>query len=280
MPPVARRAVLTAGGLLVTGGAVAGLAASVDSPRQALTGAGLATGNEAARAQDASRREVFPVGGANLPPAHQRGTAGQGATGRAVFRDEPRYYIDDGVGAIALTIDDGPSPVYTPQVLEILESYHVTASFSMVGRCVARYPSIAREVAQAGHLIVNHTWDHRDIGLMPARLVRDEIGRASDVIHAATGQRPRWFRAPYGAWSADVFRYCAGSNLRPLDWSVDPEDWALPGTASIVRNILLNTRTGSIILEHDGGGNRSQTVAALSIVIPRLLDAGYRFRTP
>jgi peptidoglycan/xylan/chitin deacetylase (PgdA/CDA1 family) len=68
--------------------------------------------------------------------------------------------------------------------------------------------------------------------------------------------------------------------MTPLDWSVDPRDWSLPGVASIVANIMRNTRSGSIILEHDGGGDRSQTVAALKIVIPRLLAGGYRFRTP
>jgi peptidoglycan/xylan/chitin deacetylase (PgdA/CDA1 family) len=67
--------------------------------------------------------------------------------------------------------------------------------------------------------------------------------------------------------------------LTPLDWSVDPQDWARPGTNKIISNIMKNTRTGSIILEHDGGGNRSQTVAALTVVIPELLAAGYRFRT-
>jgi peptidoglycan/xylan/chitin deacetylase (PgdA/CDA1 family) len=88
------------------------------------------------------------------------------------------------------------------------------------------------------------------------------------------------FRAPYGAWSRAALEYCASEKLTPLDWSVDPRDWAMPGVREIVSNIMANTRTGSIILEHDGGGNRSETVAALKIVIPRLLDEGYHFTTP
>jgi peptidoglycan/xylan/chitin deacetylase (PgdA/CDA1 family) len=88
------------------------------------------------------------------------------------------------------------------------------------------------------------------------------------------------FRAPYGAWSPTVLRYCEQLRVTPLDWSVDPRDWSRPGVAAIVDNIMDNTRTGSIILEHDGGGNRSETVAALKIVLPRLLDEGFRFRTP
>ena len=77
-----------------------------------------------------------------------------------------------------------------------------------------------------------------------------------------------------------MLELCEELHLTPLDWSVDPRDWSLPGVSAIVDNIMENTRTGSIILEHDGGGNRSETVAALSIVLPRLLAEGYRFRTP
>jgi peptidoglycan/xylan/chitin deacetylase (PgdA/CDA1 family) len=88
------------------------------------------------------------------------------------------------------------------------------------------------------------------------------------------------FRAPYGAWSPGVLKCCADDELTPLDWSVDPRDWARPGVSEIVRTIMQTTRTGSIILEHDGGGNRAQTVSALKIAIPRLLGEGYRFAVP
>jgi len=193
---------------------------------------------------------------------------------------EPVYYLDDGPKVIALTVDDGPSLVYTPQILALLEKYRVTASFSMIGKSVTYYPAIAREVADAGHLIVNHTWDHADLVRLTATQTRAEISRASDAIHGAVGTRPLMFRAPYGAWSPAALQYCAVEGLTPLDWSVDPRDWSRPGVQEIVRTIMRTTRTGSIILEHDGGGNRSQTVAALTIAIPRLLDEGYRFTTP
>jgi len=190
------------------------------------------------------------------------------------------FHIDDGPKTIALTIDDGPSPVYTPQILGLLHKYRITASFSMIGRHAAAYPGVARDVAAAGHMIVNHTWDHSNLSTMTAVAVRDEISRATDAIRAATGVRPGMFRAPYGAWSPIVMRCCAADQMTPLDWSVDPRDWERPGVTAIVSNIMSTTRTGSIILEHDGGGNRSETVAALKIVLPRLLDKGYRFRTP
>jgi peptidoglycan-N-acetylglucosamine deacetylase len=202
-------------------------------------------------------------------------------------REQPRlaygqamHTVRDGPKVVALTIDDGPSPVYTPQVLRILHQYGITASFSMVGRNAAAFPGVARQVAAAGHMIVNHTWDHYNLGYLSAVAVQDEIARGTDAIHAATGQRPGMFRAPYGVWPPAVFSYCARAGLTPLAWSVDPRDWSRPGVRAIIRDIVADTRTGSIILEHDGGGNRSQTVAALKIWLPRLLDAGYQFTTP
>jgi peptidoglycan/xylan/chitin deacetylase (PgdA/CDA1 family) len=194
--------------------------------------------------------------------------------------DRPLYYISDADKAIALTIDDGPDPVYTPQVLRVLHRYQVTATFSMIGLHVTAYPQLARAVAGAGHRICNHTWTHSDLVGMRLPRVKDELARASHAIQAATGVQPTLFRAPYGAWSAAVIRQCGRMDMIPLDWSVDPRDWARPGVRSIVRNIMKNTQPGSIILEHDGGGNRSQTVEALRIVLPRLLDEGYHFQVP
>jgi peptidoglycan-N-acetylglucosamine deacetylase len=194
--------------------------------------------------------------------------------------DKPLYYIDSDSKSIALTIDDGPDPVYTPQVLRLLRKYHVTATFSMIGLHVAAFPDLARDVAEAGHKIANHTWTHADLVGLPVHRVHDEVVRASDAIHAATGGQPGLFRAPYGAWSRAVIRECERTGMIPVDWSVDPRDWSMPGVRAIVRNIMTNTRPGSIILEHDGGGNRSETVAALRIVLPRLLGEGYRFATP
>jgi peptidoglycan-N-acetylglucosamine deacetylase len=220
----------------------------------------------------------------HVPASHgasaARGVSVSARRAPAYPTDKPLYYIHDASRAIALTIDDGPDPAYTPQVLQLLHTYRVTATFSMIGIHVAAYPELARMVADAGHQVANHTWTHADLARSPAHSVHSELARASDAIHAATGVQPGLFRAPYGAWSPAVIRQCAHMKMVPLAWSVDPRDWARPGTRSIVRNIMGNTRPGSIILEHDGGGNRSQTVAALRIVLPRLLHEGYHFRTP
>jgi peptidoglycan/xylan/chitin deacetylase (PgdA/CDA1 family) len=152
--------------------------------------------------------------------------------------------------------------------------------FSMVGQAVASYPQVAREVTDAGHAIANHTWSHPDMAALHPAAMREEVTRATAQIHAATGQQPAMFRAPYGAWSPALLHYLTAQQLTPLAWSVDPRDWARPGVSAIAANILRTTRSGSIILEHDGGGDRAQTVAALKIVLPRLLDAGYQFRPP
>jgi peptidoglycan/xylan/chitin deacetylase (PgdA/CDA1 family) len=218
---------------------------------------------------------------AGRPAATRTRDGGKKAPGKKEARAEaPEYYVDDGPKVIALTIDDGPSPVYTPQVLAILERYKVRAAFSMVGQNVRYYPGVAREVAAAGHLIVNHTWDHANLGRLSAVSTRTEIDRAAAEIHAATGTVPRMFRAPYGTWTTAALNYCEAQDLTPLDWSVDPRDWSRPGVDAIVNTIMASTRTGSIILEHDGGGDRSQTVTALRTVVPRLLEEGYRFTVP
>jgi peptidoglycan-N-acetylglucosamine deacetylase len=271
-PNVARRRMLVvaAGGVMVGLGTVVGrggghpVAAAADSTASGAT------------AHPAAAASVHPRFSPPLLAGHTPAD-GKAYTAADSAPRQPMYYVDDGPKVIALTIDDGPSPLYTPQVLRILEKYRVQATFSMIGESVGYYPSIAKEVAEAGHAIVNHTWDHANLTALSASAQRTEIARAADAIHTAVGVHPRMFRAPYGAWTPNVLRYCASEGLVPLDWSVDPRDWSRPGVNEIVSTIMRTTKSGSIILEHDGGGNRAQTVAALKIVIPRLLGEGYRF---
>jgi peptidoglycan-N-acetylglucosamine deacetylase len=269
-PAVSRRVMLIA-----SGGLMLGVAGAVGCTNQKLAAASLDQ-TPCPGTRSNPRRPPRPSPTAHAS-AHPKPTAHPTAAD-TVPPAKPVYYVDDGPKTIALTIDDGPSPVYTPQILQILDKYHVTASFSMVGENVTYYPSVARDVADAGHMIVNHTWDHADLAPLTAKQTEAEIGNATDAIYHAVGRVPTIFRAPYGAWSKTTLEYCAKQHLMPLDWSVDPQDWARPGVSKIVSNILKNTATGSIILEHDGGGDRSETVAALKIVIPRLLDEGYHFR--
>ena len=291
---VTRRVLLTAGGLTVLGiystvraqpipDAVQNPAARHGRVKlaDALTAGEPRAGHES-RSRTLPRRQVSrPEPGPTTQATARQATARQAAVRRDAAQVEgPMDNLDDGRKAIALTIDDGPSPVYTPQILRLLDKYHVTATFSMIGIQARAHPSVAREVAAAGHLIANHTWTHLDLQWLPPVLVADQMDQASAAIHAATGRVPHLFRAPYGAWSPFVLQRCTEIGMIPLGWSVDPRDWSRPGVPAIIANIMKNAHGGSIILEHDGGGDRSQTVAALKYVIPRLLAAGYRFRTP
>jgi peptidoglycan/xylan/chitin deacetylase (PgdA/CDA1 family) len=193
----------------------------------------------------------------------------------------PQKHVACGAADIALTIDDGPDPTWTPPVLALLARLDIRATFCVIGRQAAAHPTLVADVAAAGHQIANHTYTHRFLGSASPGRISTEIGRTTEAIAKVTGgRRPRLFRAPGGEWSGAVLAECAAQGLRPLDWSVDPRDWSRPGTASIVKTIMTTTTPGSIILEHDGGGDRSQTLQALTIALPRLLDSGYRFVQP
>jgi peptidoglycan/xylan/chitin deacetylase (PgdA/CDA1 family) len=182
--------------------------------------------------------------------------------------------------AVALTIDDGPDPRWTQEILAVLRRHAIKATFCMIGRNVQARPDIARAVAADGHEIANHTWSHADLARLPAHQIHAQLESTTEAIARATpGTAPTLFRAPFGAWSPTVIQVCHELNMRPLGWSVDTRDWSRPGMSHIVDTLLHDTKTGSIILSHDGGGDRSQTVAALRTCLPRLLDAGYHFVT-
>ncbi|MFI7600121.1 polysaccharide deacetylase family protein [Actinoplanes sp. NPDC049681] len=179
--------------------------------------------------------------------------------------------------AVALTIDDGPHPLWTPKILRLLHRHHVPALFCMIGNQVLGHETVAREVVRDGHLVANHTWSHpvRMSRLSSAKVHR-ELDRAQNKIYDTTGQAPALFRSPGGDWSPGLLAGAAKARMVPLDWSDDPRDWSRPGVGAITRR-LLAARPGQILLCHDGGGDRSQTYAALSTVIPALKARGYRF---
>ncbi len=288
--PVSRRVLFAAGGLALVGGcgvavssrlSSSGSSSAAGSPVGTGPGGASPTSSPAAGGRAASPAPSTPgdlsssSGDASPPP--DVANPGSGIDASKV-QSAPEYYVHAGAKVIALTLDDGPSAIYTPQVLDLLQQYKITATFCMIGRQVAANRSLVAEVVAAGHTLVNHTWDHADQSKLTQAQIRSEISRTSDAL-AAVGVHPAIFRAPYGAWSRAVYEECAAADLRPLAWSVDPRDWSRPGVNTIVSRILAATRTGSIILEHDGGGDRSQTVAALRIVLPKLLEQGYRFTT-
>jgi peptidoglycan-N-acetylglucosamine deacetylase len=179
--------------------------------------------------------------------------------------------------AIALTIDDGPQPEYTPQMLDLLAEHDVKATFSLIGIQVKQFPKLAERIASAGHQLCNHTMTHPlDIASLSRRRVDDEITEAHHRIGMATGVAPKFFRSPGGAWSRNVFHSAARHGMIPIDWDIDPRDWARPGTGHIKRT-MLQAKGGDILLCHDGGGDRSETIKALRKVIPELKKRGLTF---
>ncbi|SEG94526.1 Peptidoglycan/xylan/chitin deacetylase, PgdA/CDA1 family [Thermomonospora echinospora] len=179
---------------------------------------------------------------------------------------------------VYLSFDDGPSSGYTPKILNILAKRGVRATFFVLGENVNRYPSLTLRAHERGHSIQNHTWSHPDLRQVSWKTFTSQVGRTDRVIRAQTGYTPRCLRPPYGSVDSKV-RSRAGSLGKTVKlWTVDPRDWSRPGSSVIARRVLDNVRPGSIILLHDGGGDRSQTVAALPTILRTLKARGYTFR--
>jgi peptidoglycan/xylan/chitin deacetylase (PgdA/CDA1 family) len=177
---------------------------------------------------------------------------------------------------VALTFDDGPSP-YTQEVLTVLRHHRVTATFCMLGSQAARYPGVARRVARNGHRICNHSRDHADLRRLSPAAARREVTDAQRQIQAATGVTPKVFRFPYGASNARVRTIVRSAGLRDLRWNVDTRDWRKPLARTITARATARRRSGAVILMHDGGGDRSRTVASLDATIRTLKRKGYTF---
>jgi peptidoglycan/xylan/chitin deacetylase (PgdA/CDA1 family) len=182
---------------------------------------------------------------------------------------------------IALTFDDGPSPTWTPLVLAILKAKGVPATFCEVGDLVRKHPELTRAVADAGHELCNHT-DHHVEGLetQPRPTIDAEIGGGSDAIEQAAGVAPTFYRPPGGSLAPVIYEAAADHHEHVLYWSVDPRDWKRPTTHDLVVDIVNAFRPGGIVLLHDGGGDRSQTVAALAGIIDYGRALGYTFVVP
>jgi len=191
----------------------------------------------------------------------------------------PAYRVDELIPspparALALTIDDGPDPAYTPQVLRLLDKYGMQASFCVVGVHAEAYPSLVRDIHRAGHVIVNHSYTHMlPFNSLTEKRIVWEITKTQRTIEHVAGVTPQLFRAPGGDWSRFIYRAIAAYGLEPLDWDVDPRDWARPGTMRIQRR-MLRAKPGEIVLCHDGGGNRAETVRALRRVLPKWKHRG------
>lgn len=158
---------------------------------------------------------------------------------------------------VALTFDDGPDPRWTPQVLDVLARRGAVATFCLIGDNAERYPELVTRIVEAGMRLCDHSAAHDADPAAPA----DDLARARLV--ELSGVDVAWFRAPRGEWSDPVQAAAGAAGMRPLGWSVDSRDWTRPGADAIVAQVQRQIRPGAVVLLHDGGGPREQTVQAL-----------------
>ncbi|MEV7386038.1 MULTISPECIES: polysaccharide deacetylase family protein [unclassified Streptomyces] len=195
-------------------------------------------------------------------------------------RTEPIMEIPKSGRRMMLTFDDGPNPNYTPHILDTLAKYDVRAMFFLCGECIVVNRELVARMAEEGHVVGNHTWTHPLLTTMNRSEIRDEMASTSDAIEDTYGERPQWFRAPYGAWNRAAFQLGAEMGMEPMAWTVDSTDWTTPGTRTIVDIVEHGAAPGVVVLSHDAGGDRSQSVKALREYLPYLLDNDYHLTVP
>ena len=177
-----------------------------------------------------------------------------------------------GVKAVALTFDDGPHPDWTPKVLDRLRAAKVKATFCLIGVKVHRYPALVARIVREGHSLCNHSWQH-DLKLgskTPAEIRADLQRTNKEIRRAVPGARIPYYRQPGGKWTPAVVKIAKELGMTSLHWDVDPADWEKPGAPVISERIAQQARPGSIVLLHDGGGDRSDTLGACPLVLSSL----------
>ena len=181
---------------------------------------------------------------------------------------------------IALTFDDGPHPRCTNQILDILAKYGVKATFFMVGENVKNYPDTAKRVVREGHEVGNHTYTHPHIKNMSADELLTEIVKCEKIIKETTGASSvNLFRPPEGVIDSAVKAISSENGYSLILWRIDTRDWAGTSVSEIKNNISTNLEAGDIILMHDYISKKCHTVEALGVIIPMLLEKGYKFVT-
>ena len=180
---------------------------------------------------------------------------------------------------IALTFDDGPHPRYTPKILSMLEEYGITATFFVVGVNALNYPEAMRKLVESGCEIGNHTYYHKNLSTLTKEEIAEEIGRCEDVLLEKYSVKTTLLRPPEGMYSETVLSESRAENYDIILWNIDTRDWAHTPSAEIARNVLGKVRGGDIILMHDYVSGENQTLGALRLIIPELLERGFEFVT-
>lgn len=174
---------------------------------------------------------------------------------------------------IALTFDDGPHPVYTEQVLQVLDQGNIPATFFLLGQNIEEHQDLVKEIDAKGHLIGNHTYHHVQVTSLPLDQACEEIQKTSDLIESLTGKGTEYVRPPFGTWSEGLEDRL---NLIPVMWTIDTLDWTTENVDEIVCRVTEQAEENGIILMHDG---YESTVQALERFIPLLEAEGYEFVT-
>ncbi|MFD5124517.1 polysaccharide deacetylase family protein [Streptomyces sp. NPDC058385] len=189
---------------------------------------------------------------------------------------------DAGTRGINITIDDGPDPEWTPQVLDVLREYGVKATFCMVGPQAQAHPDLVKKVVAAGHRLCDHSVSHDTAMDKKSEAYQSQqiLDAERMITKASGGVRPMYYRAPGGAFTPYSRKLAASRGMRPLGWNVDSKDFERPGTDTIVATVERELPNGPTLLFHDAGGDRTQTVEALRLVLPRLKEQGYFFGFP
>ncbi|MFD8734064.1 polysaccharide deacetylase family protein [Streptomyces sp. NPDC059618] len=189
---------------------------------------------------------------------------------------------DKGPHGVNITIDDGPDPVWTPQVLAVLREYGVKATFCMVGTQAQAHPDLVKKVVAEGHRLCDHSVSH-DTAMdtkSEAYQSQEILGAERMITKASGGVRPMYYRAPGGAFTPYSRKLAASRGMRPLGWNVDSKDFERPGTDAVVATVQRELPNGPTLLFHDAGGDRSETVQALRRLLPWLKSQGHTFGFP
>lgn len=180
---------------------------------------------------------------------------------------------------IALTFDDGPHPRYTPKILSILNEYGITATFFVVGENAVYYPEAMRLLAESGCEIGNHTYTHKKLSSLTGEEIAEEIGKCREVLLNNYSVKTTLLRPPEGMYSETVLTQSRAEEYDIILWSIDTRDWAHTPSAKIAETVLGKARGGDIILMHDYVSGENQTLGALRLIIPELLERGFEFVT-
>ncbi|WP_369187911.1 polysaccharide deacetylase family protein [Streptomyces sp. R08] len=211
-----------------------------------------------------------------------RPSSASSAPARATVSEEIVHASDQGAHGVNITIDDGPDPTWTPQVLQVLKEYGVKATFCMIGPEAEAHPDLVKAVVAAGHRLCDHTVSHDTTMDKKSEAYQSQeiLDAARMITKASGGVRPQYYRAPGGAFTPYSRHLAASQGMRPLGWNVDSKDFELPGTDAIIATVKSELPNGPTVLFHDAGGDRSQTVAALREILPWLKQQGYSFGFP